>query len=711
MTTNTDTDAPSVPVRVSSSAHADLIKHMRTWSDWDDARLRFGTPSVSPYAHTDMLDREFVVNIDALLLNPNRVLLKINPFRLRQEAVLTGALLHEAGHARHSRWLPSSPDDAPALHSDGTTPSKATIDLAVTVEEARIEGLMARDEVEVGARGLGWTMRACAAALLPPTHLDGDADQQLIDLIGSWIKRAGRQIALMHHVSGYALTAPRWPGEFTALVHNTVADHLMTVLPDSDDPGALSKADTVTMQTQTVMGTLRNMIKADEAHDTDSYLLDTAREVLEILFPETDPDDMPSPSDAGCGSIGDSQPNEGEDDEAEAGDGAEAGDEGEGEGEGASESADQGEGGGEAQSEDAEPGDGSGEGQGEASGEAGEGDEAGEGSGASPSTEADERAERMKKALTQTLAEIESTADQQCKDEAKAEIKNAPTTPDADPNIRGAGGGGGAIEGNWRRPTPDERQTARNASRFLRDLIDPTETSHVTLTDSPSAQVDAAAMAAWKAGGQRRDPRFFVRTRRDVMPAPPVKIAVLVDVSQSMGVLQKPSALMSWAVASAVVDLRNFAGNGQQVESCLVHWGNRARVIQPNGGTLPGLREVACSEGTHAMAAAMDLVEAEMPGFFDPSEKPENRLLVQFTDWDLFGSGSVVPRMTRAMRAGVNMLTIAPAGYWQRSDLPGIMSQVQRAEPGATGRSVEVVYNKMFPEAVWDEAAKVLSQR
>lgn len=705
--TATETTPALPPVKVSGTAHADLIKHMRRWSGWDDARLRFGVPEVSPYASTDMSEHEFVVNVDALLLNPNRVLLHVNPFRLRQEAVLTGAMLHEAGHARHSRWLPVSAEDAaanPVLHSDGTAPSRATIDLARVVEEARIEGLINRDAAQIGANGLGWTMRATAAALLPPTHLHGDAGQQLMDLIGSWVKRAGRQIAVTHWSmyretpNGVTATAdrapyqpPLWVSEFTTLLTNTLTDHLMSVLPDPapEDTGTLPKGDVATMQTQVVrnvatmqtlvvLNTLRNMIKAGERYDADSYLIDGARSVLEILFPETDPDDMPSPSDAGCGST---EPENG------------------------AESDDQGEGGTQAQSEGGEPGDGSGAGQDEASG-AGEGDGEGAGDG-----EAQARAERMMEALREVLAEVEKKAEDQTKAAAQAEAKTLPVTPDGDPNIRGAGAGSGAIEGNWRRPSAEERETARNASRFLRDLIDPTETSHVTLTDSPSAQVDAAALSAWKAGGQRRDPRFFVRTRREVMPAPPVKIAVLVDVSQSMGVLQKPSALLSWAIANAVVDLRNFAGHGQKVESCLIHWGNSARVIQPNGGTLPGLREVACLEGTSAMHTALDLVEREMPGFFTPSEKPENRLLVQFTDWDLFGAGEVIKPITRAMEAGVSMLTIAPSGYWHRSDLPHIMENVKRTAPGARGRSVEVVYNKMFPEAVWDEAAKVLSQR
>ena len=705
------------PVTISSRAYSEMIKHMRRWSGWDDARLVFGTPDeqVSPYAHTQRSDHSFVVNADVLLLNPNRVLRTVNPFRLRQEAVLTGTMLHEAGHARHSDWLPCSPEQAkirPALHSDGTAPSKATVDLAITMEEARIEGLMYRDQSAVGAAGLGWTMRATAAALLPPTHLDGSAEQQLMDLIGSWAKRAGRQIAIAHWVDANPNPAvasyqmPQWVGEFTALLTSTVADHLMGVTPDPEDEECKcldfdcehtqSKANLVTMSTQVVLNTLRNMVRCED--DTGPTMLDMARDVLTVLFPETPPEDMPSPSETGCGSAGEG------DDEAESGEGeAESGDE----------SAEQGDGGAEAHGEGDEAGDGTGEGQGEASeGEgsgSGEAEASADGSEGGSGTEgqADERAEKMMEALAKVLAEIEDEADEQTKAEAKAETKAVPEVPDADPNIRGAGKGDGrGFDAGWRVPKADEWATSRNASRFLADLIDPTETSKVSLTDSPSALVDGAALAAWRASGQSRDPRFFVRTRREITPAPPVKIAVLVDVSESMGVLQKPSALLSWALANAVSDLRNFAGGGQKVESCLIHWGSTARVIQKNGEPLPGMREVVCREGTWALGDALALVETEMPGFFDPSEKPENRLLVQFTDWDLsWGAESdSLPWLTRSFEAGVNMLTIGPSGYARRSNLPGIMRQI----PIQRGRNVEVVYNKMFPEAVWDEAAKVL---
>lgn len=643
------------PVKVSGNALRDLSTLMRTWSGWTDARLTFGEPdaSISPYAHTDFASREFVVSVDRLLLNPHRVLRTVNPFRLRQEGILTGALLHEAGHARHTgAWCKPG-----ATHADGSAPVKATVALALTTEEARIEGLMYRDANKIGARGLGWTMRAMAAALLPMTEVSDDPDQAIMDIITSWLLRAGRQIAIEHWSSGtVSYHMPSWVGDFTTLVTQAIAEHLTAQAKDGED---------ITFPTQVVLNKLRNMIRHDIAavskNAGESFLLDEARDVLAILFPNTPPEDMPSAG-GGCGSAGEG----GETREGTPGAAAEA--------------------------------------QSDEQGSEGEEDQT-EGEGASEG-EGDTEVEDSKPAtgVAKALADLEKEAEDQTKNSTKAEANSAPPREDTiSRSISGGKGDGSVFDGTWREPTKDERTVAVNASRFLRDLINPAESSKTTLTDTPSSTVDGAALAAWKAGGQRRDPRFFVRTRREVIDSPPVKIAVLVDVSDSMSALQGPSALLSWALSTAVTDLANFAGRGTKVESTLIHWGNAARVIQRNGETLPGLRTVACNEGTRAMAEALALVEEQVPGFFDVSEKPENRLLVQFTDWELFGAGDVVAPMQRLMTAGVNMLTVMPE---KRSfgDLSSIMSKC----PVQRGRNVVIEYNSLFPEQIWDEATRLL---
>lgn len=622
------TDQTSAPTfQISGDAMADLTSLLREWSGWGDARLVFGVPpQASPFAATNFDSHVVVANPDYLILNPNRTLTTLTPFRLKQEAVLTGALLHEAAHVRYSGWM--FPDEPPT-HTDGAPVSKGAYALAALVEEARIEGHMSADADIVGAKGLAWTMRAASARLVPATVLSADPNVQVLDFIKSWVLRAGRSIA-----TGGA-QQPRWVESFNSVLYQRIVDH-MDALPD--DPTNLLDGTATAMH---ILRTLKDMVRA--TNHNGQVNLDLAREILSILFPETE--DPPSVG----GSCSAGEQGDDESDEQEPGGGGSA-------------------------DEAGEPGDGTGEGK----------SDEGDGFDALLS-------ESQQQSAEQILASMEAVADGAVETETE--------------QAKASGGGAGPAGnlpslGGWRRPTVEEREEGKRAEKFLRDLISPTETSTRALVDSPSAIVDGAALSAWRASGGVRDPKFFLRTRRDVQPQPPVKIAILVDVSGSMDVMQEPSAILSWALASAALDLRNFAGRGQQVESTLIHWGDYARVIQKNGQTLPGIRSVECREGTDAMQEALELVEQELPGFFDVSETPEHRLLVQFTDWGLWGKDPTL--VSDALAAGVNMLTVAPQ-HWSGGRLHRVLAEakVQR------GRTGVVRYTPTITD-VWAEVARLL---
>jgi hypothetical protein len=654
---------PKPPVKVSGEALRGMAHMVRQWSGWKDAGIQFGKPTGSPYADCNQITRTFTVNVDALLRNPHRVLNTMTPFRFRQEALMTGVLLHEAGHARHSRWLPRTAEQAeakPLVHSDGTVPTVQAVKLARLLEEARVEGLMAKNAVSVGADGLSWTMRASNAALLPLTDVSADPNQQIMDVLTSWALRSGKQMAY-NHWTGQPLRS--WVGDLNSLFNQAVRAHLEQV-----DPFGSHHADTTA-----IMAALCEMIICED--DEGSFMIDKARDVLTLLFPETDPENQPEPQ-MGCGA-GDSGGEDGKDGESD-----EAGEQGEG---------------------NTEPED------------EGSGDDPGAGdSGSEDSADEDGAGEQPESELIQNLRDLEREAKRLGKADERQDANEAASAASSEvPFDEEEAGGGAGVGGptlsrsDWRNPTPDEREVQHSAERFLRDMIAPSERSKVTLTDEPSSMIDGAAYAAWKAGGQVRVPRFFKQTRRVVQPSPPVKIAVLVDVSGSMESLQKPSAVLSWALASAALDLRNFAGRGVQVESCLIHWGSAARVVQRNGQNLPGIREVECYEGTQAMPAALEMVEQQIPGFFEIPEHPESRLLVQFTDWELTGGshGAAGEWIARALAAGVNMLSVVPGNYSVRvSQLPGILAGAEEQR----GTTALMRYNPMFPGQVWDTAAEVL---
>lgn len=654
------------PVQISDEARFALSRQIREWSGWDNATLVIGQPKrVSPYATCDSNKREFTINVDALLLNPNRVLLTVTPFRLKQEGVLTGIMLHEAGHARYSHWHK-------AVHSDGETPNAKVTALAKVLEEARVEGLMARDAEPNGLVGLEWTMRASAAQVLPLTTLSTDPDQAIMDLVTSWALRAGRQVALNMRLNSYAL--PRWVKEFNNLLDSVLVarmEAMGVVDPKGDALAAINLLTTA-------------MISDDHTGPT---LIDKAREFLRMVFGD---EDQAPESGSGCGAgageseDSDSQPG-GED---VSGNPDDESDEQESDGD-------------EDQSDDEEPGDGQGDGQ--EDGEDEESDQSEDVSDESDTGAGSDSGTDTVSDLAKALAAIEAdAADQAAEEQTKAEQGQ----PGGE---AGGSGSGDAPKGGWRKPNAVEREEKRSAERFLRSLLSPTETSKRTLSESPSSNVDGAALSAWKASGQHRDPHFFHRTTRSVEVSPPVKVAILVDISGSMDVLQKPSAVLSWALASASLDLRNFAGRGQQISSCLIHWGDVAKVVQRNGEIIPGIREAECWQGTTAMGEALRLVEEQMPGFFDVPETPEHRLLVQFTDWQLswVGRDLAMTYCHRALEAGVNMLSVVPQEYSaSRSDLGSVTAH----RPGRIqrGRSTLVKYNSRMPEKVWDSAAAAL---
>ena len=633
-----DTEDAVQPVFVSDSAYRALAQSVRTWSGWPDATLVLGKPVVSPFAETDHNLHQFTIDPEPLILNPHRVLNTMTPFRMRQEAVLTGALLHEAGHARYTRWLPRNAEQADAWrHGDGSPVSAATASLARVMEEPRIEGMVFRNDQAIGAPGLSWTMRASAAHLLPITHETFDPARMVMDVITSWALRAGREIARCHGGG----KVPNWVYSFNVVLDQALLAHLTQVEPDVHE-----RAQCV----NDVRILLIHMAICTD--NTGTTMIDTARRVLSILFPETDPEDMPQ-MDSGCAH--DSQTEQDED----------------------------------------------GEQDGEGSGQQ-EGEQDGEGSGQQEPSEAEQAAAEALAEAMQSVAEQLSKIEAEADAETEAEESEKSTKMEV-PSAGQTGGSGG---GSWRDPSLDEREVQKQAEKFLRDLVNPTESSRVYVTDSPSSAVDGAALAAWRAAGATKDPRFFRRTVRTVTPAPPVQIAVLVDVSGSMEDLQAPSALLSWALSCAAVDLKNFAGRGTQVTSCLIHWGSTARVVQGSGELLPGIREVPCDEGTWALPQAMQLVEEQMPTFFDPSVTA-NRLLVQFTDWELGYSTRKESSawVSRALGAGVNMLTIAPRSYGEyRSCMPDIL----RAAPAKAGRTPLIRYNPSRPDEVWAEATRAL---
>jgi hypothetical protein len=183
-------------VVITPSAELDLARRIRLWSGWSNASVTFD-PTKTETAHVDHVARQFAFNLNKLVLNPNRVVAKVTDQSLRLEAVLTGAMLHEAGHARYTTWRPRTPEGERAFldNEGGRRPySKAALELAKMAEEPRIE-LLVRTTPTSTAASLTWTTRASALwALHEIISNSSNAMPDAIAAVGLWLLTIGRWV-------------------------------------------------------------------------------------------------------------------------------------------------------------------------------------------------------------------------------------------------------------------------------------------------------------------------------------------------------------------------------------------------------------------------------------------------------------------------------------------------------------------------------------
>ncbi len=414
--------------QISDRATTTLESHLARWTGWGTASLEF-TCDKAPIAGTNLATREVVVNPDVTIRNPLKVLDLVTPFRLRQEGILTGTLLHEAAHARYTQWRGHA----------GQYPEQV-LALATVLDEPRIEAYFRTEARENGAFGLGWTLLASAARHCPPTSLTHDA-MSVMDCVNLWVLTAGR-----HHAFDTVSNAGRPSTSGTPSWVSRMDSVLVMAL--SAHASAHEEAYGEKVSWAAIKALLGTAV-ASEDHEGPT-MLDLAQSILDALYPGVPPEERPSPPD----------PHGADEDEGEEGDGGDTGD-------------------------------------------------------ALPEVVQDEMQAAAEAAEEGQQADIG--------DADKAEQDSTPVD---------AGDYSGP--GEWRKPTPPEQKVREDARRFLRDLSAPTVVTTRPLRETPSASIDAAAYAAWKARGATSAPRFSRRTRKVVTPAPPVNVAVLKDVSGSM---------------------------------------------------------------------------------------------------------------------------------------------------------------------------------
>ena len=244
--------------------------------------------------------------------------------------------------------------------------------------------------------------------------------------------------------------------------------------------------------------------------------------------------------------------------------------------------------------------DGDGKGEGDEEGEEGEGS-GGEGSG---SGEGDEAMREMAKAMQDAV----DGAIDEMQEQIKVEEEHDTSKPPED------GGYGSVLYQNpqapqidrYEQPNTEDRSLYRRALAWMEAQIQPTVTESEVSQWLPTggARLDVRGFIrdnmAERRASQRAD---WSRVSETVKPAPPVKVAIMLDGSGSMHSLARPSASIAWAASNAAADL-------PESRTISVVYGDAAAVTQPPGHQ--PARAVAVSRtdgGTEDFASAAQMVE------------------------------------------------------------------------------------------------------
>lgn len=446
------------------------------------------------------------------------------------------------------------------------------MDIAKLLEEPRIERLGVSTFTKTWRRAMQFSASHLILERVDEDDAEGrdplDAALHLAILVG------GRQIAGTLGVSFESRQGVRKVLDSAQKVIETALAEKMQANPKFDPY-------------HEIMSVVNDAVFNDDHEDPIPHL-EFARRILEIIHPETAND-----PDSGSG--------EGEGEEGEGGSGAGA----------------------------AMPGAGSSS-PGEDESEDGEGEGEGDGS-------AGDAARQMAQAIAEAMREAKEEMTQAL-DSMVSDMKQETKVEQEQPEQDGSGGFGIVRFLNERAPqiaryedpNHDDRELYRKALRWMEGRIAPTVTQ---------ADVDQ-----WlPMGGARLDVRSYIRDnmaghvlnqRTDwstvsetVKPAPPVKLAVMLDGSGSMSSRARWSASIGWAAANAAAQL-------PESRTVSVVYGAMAQVTQKPGHD--PIKKVAVSStnaGSHNFQHAAELVEDAL-WLNEESEEgePTNVLVIVVSD-------------------------------------------------------------------------------
>ncbi|MFF1691790.1 MULTISPECIES: hypothetical protein [unclassified Streptomyces] len=205
-----------------------------------------------------------------------------------------------------------------------------------------------------------------------------------------------------------------------------------------------------------------------------------------------------------------------------------------------------------------------------------------------------------------------------------------------------------------RTPTGAEKAAAGRLARALRAAAYRERTATITASAAPPGRLNmrqALARDAQRAAGAVPTATPWIHTQRKHTPTPPLRVAIAVDVSGSMGAAAGPIASAAWILARAT------ALTDPDSRSATVAYARTLTAITAPGRTPARVTEFDASGSGHRLAEAIDALTAGL-GLDHPGA---GRLLVIASDGHYYPeeADSAAARITAMRATGCAVLWLA----------------------------------------------------
>jgi hypothetical protein len=239
--------------------------------------------------------------------------------------------------------------------------------------------------------------------------------------------------------------------------------------------------------------------------------------------------------------------------------------------------------------------------------------------------------------------------------EADSKARRAAGDASARVFARDPGNASGGTTGTSREPTQDEQAAARRLARALREASAGGRTQTVITSATPPGRLrmrHAVTADAQRAAGAVPTAKPFTRVERRRVPAPPLAVGVMCDVSGSMNAFTGPVASTAWILARATASLPG-------ARTATVTYGRDVRPV-----TYPGVTPARVAE-FHAAGKYEDFTTAvnALDGALGLAKPGSTRILVIVSDGRYKGTQHADGQklITRLAAAGCLVIWIAPS--------------------------------------------------